>query len=157
MTQQCEKINWKPLFSAGSCNFLFFSTVYGYSYSVKNCFIHSILYWVCFNKEQELAFSNLVSPEGCHSFPSHPLWLALHLSPNVWMKRAWGSQYVHTHTHTHTHTIWWDVWSVEKKEWSSSQIGRKSFQWHFCVWNSHDFSWDHTSTFTNTIVMLNLL
>ena len=105
MTQQCEKINWKPLFSAGSCNFLFFSTVYGYSYSVKNCFIHSILYWVCFNKEQELAFSNLVSPEGCHSFPSHPLWLALHLSPNVWMKRAWGSQYVHTHTHTHTHNL----------------------------------------------------
>ena len=104
MTQQREKINWKPLFSAGSCNFLFFSTVYGYSYSVKNCFIHSILYWVCFNKEQELAFSNLVSLEGCHSFPPHPLWLALHLSPNVWMKRAWGSQYVHTHAQTHTHT-----------------------------------------------------
>ena len=155
-----KKKIWKPLFSAESCNFLFFSTVYGYSHSVKTCFTHSILYWVClywvcFNKEQGLAFSNLVSPKGCHSFPSHPLWLALHLSPNVWMKRAWGSQYVHTHKHTHTQ---FDGMSdqLKRKNGALHRYGENLFSGIF-VCGTHDFSWDHTSTFTKAIVMLNLL
>ena len=168
MTQQCEKKKSESPYSqrkvAIFCSFLQSTVIATVSKPVSPTafyigFVYILywvcLYWVCFNKEQGLAFSNLVSPKGCHSFPSHPLWLALHLSPIVWMKRAWGSQYVHTHKHTHTQ---FDGMSdqLKRKNGALHRYGENLFSGIF-VCGTHDFSWDHTSTFTKAIVMLNLL
>lgn len=100
VTHQCEKKKLKALILSGKLQFSILSTVYDYSYSVKNCFIHSILYWVCFNKEQEVAFSNLVSPKGCYSFISSPL-TCYAPKPKCVDEKSIGFT-ICTHTQTHT-------------------------------------------------------